>query len=82
MKEEERELGQLENVDSEEGEKINLDEIGLEKQNVFGGSNLNAALALQFQQQTNKRAMMVRSGVMCRRRNSLKWKIKRSHSAV
>ena len=46
LKEEERELGQLENVDSEEGEKINLDDIGLEKQNIFGGSNLNAALAL------------------------------------
>ncbi len=47
-----------------EGQKVNLEEIGIGHKNrnenaLFGGSNLNNALALQFQKQANLRALMV-----------------------
>lgn len=43
---------------------MNLEEIGIGNKNrnenaLFGGSNLNNALALQFQKQANLRALMV-----------------------
>ena len=46
----------MENVESDEGERINLDDIGLGHKNrvdqqLFGASNINQKLAKQFEKQ-------------------------------
>lgn len=58
LKEEQDELENLENVDEDDAKQINLDDIGIGHKNrndntLFGGSNLNNALAMQFQKEAN-----------------------------